>query len=73
MYRFISDFVETIKPLQEMIKKDENLKWNKERKEEFSNIKEAIAKDPTLRIPDFQKDFILYTLASDHSIMAMLT
>ena len=31
--RFISDFAEIVKPLQEMIKKDANFKWSKERKE----------------------------------------
>ena len=30
--RFISNFVEIVKPLQEMIKKDANFKWSKERK-----------------------------------------
>ena len=38
--RFISNFVETLKPLQEMIKKDENYKWAKERKDAFAEIKE---------------------------------
>ena len=46
--RFISDFVEIVKPLQEMIKKDSNFKWTKERKESFDKIKEAITESPTL-------------------------
>ena len=70
--RFISDFDETLKPLQEMIKKDENYKWTKERKEAFAKIKEAIVEDPTLWSPNFDKEFILYTFASDHSIVAIL-
>lgn len=37
--RFISDFKEIVKPLQEMIKKDSNFKWKKERKEAFDKIK----------------------------------
>ena len=41
--RFISDFAEIVKPLQEMIKKDTNFKWTKERKEAFDKIKESIA------------------------------
>ena len=36
--RFIYIFAETANPLQEMIKKDENYKWNKERKKAFANI-----------------------------------
>ena len=71
--RFISDFAEIVKPLQEMIKKDANFKWSKERKEAFDKIKEAIAEAPTLRSPNFDNEFILYTFASDHSIATVLT
>ena len=38
--RFISDFAEIVKPLQEMIKKDFNFKWTKEIREAFDKIKE---------------------------------
>lgn len=48
MQRFISDFVETANPLQEIIKKGENYKWTKERKESLARIKEAIAEALTL-------------------------
>ena len=71
--RFISDFAEIVKPLQEMIKKDSNFKWTKERKEAFDKIKEAIAEAPNLRSPNFDKKFILYTFAYDHLIVVVLT
>ena len=71
--RFIFDFREIVKPLQEMIKKDSNFKWTKERKEAFDRIKEDIVEAPTLRSPNFDNKFILYTFPSDHSIVAMLT
>ena len=71
--RFISDFAEIVKPLQEMIKKDFNFKWTRERREAFENIKEAIVEAPTLRSPNFDNKFILYTFASDHSIVVVLT
>ena len=70
---FISNFVEIVNPLQEMIKKYFNFKWTKERREAFEKIKEAIAEDPTLWIPKFDNEFILYTFASDHSIVDVLT
>ena len=73
MRRFISDFAKILKPLQEMIKKDANFKWSKERKEAFDKIKEAIAEAPTLRSLNFDNEFILYTFAFDHSIVALLT
>ena len=71
--RFIFVFAEIVKPLQEMIKKDFNFIWIKERKEAFEKIKEPIAEDPTLRSPNFDNEFILYTFSFDHSISAMLT
>ena len=37
--RFISDFTEIVNPLQEMIKKDSNFSWTKERREAFERIK----------------------------------
>ena len=41
--RIIFDFTEIVKQLQDMIKKDPNFKWTKERKEAFDIIKEAIS------------------------------
>ena len=73
MHRFISDFAKNVKPPQEMIRKDENYKWNKERKEAFANIKEEIVEAPTLQRLDFDKEFILYRFSSNHSIAAILT
>ena len=57
--RFISDFAEIVKPLQEMIKKDINFKWTRERREAFEKIREAIAEAPTLWSPNFDNEFIL--------------
>ena len=71
--RFISDFVETIKPLQDMIKKDSNFMWKKEKREAFDKIKESIAEEPTLRSPNFENEFLLYTFASNHLIVVVLT
>ena len=73
MRRFISDFVEIVKPHQEMIKKDTNFKWTKERREAFEKIKEAIAEDPTFQSPNFDRELILYTFASDHSTVVVIT
>ena len=71
--RFLSNFMEIVKPLQEMIKKYFNFKWTKERREAFENIKESIAEAPSLQIPNFDNEFILYTFSFDHSIVAVLT
>jgi hypothetical protein len=56
-----------------VIKKDVHLKWTIVEKEAIENIKAAIAPAPSLRSLDFIKDLLVYTFASDHSIVAMLT
>lgn len=71
--RFISNFSEIVKPLQEMIKKDANFKWMKEGKESFGKIKKSIAEDPTQWSQNFDRDFILYTFPSNDSIFVVLT
>lgn len=71
--RFISYFVEIVRPLQEMIKNDQLYKWKREQGCAFSRIKEAIAKSPTLQNLDFTKDSILYTFASYIAFVVVLT
>ena len=61
VFRFISRFVEIIKHFQALIKEDEVCKWNREGKEAFKRIKQAIVEAPTLISHDFDKEFILYT------------
>ena len=56
-----------------MIKKDSTFSWGDKEKESFIRIREAIAKAPTLVSPNFRKDFILYTFASDISYAVVLT
>jgi hypothetical protein len=73
MRKFIPDFAETIKPLQKMICKDVEFKWNKEENEYFDKIKTVISQAPVLCSPDFNKDFFLYTFSSDQSLATILT
>ena len=56
-----------------MIKKDSSFSWGDRARDSFIRIREAIAEAPTLVSPDFKKDFILYTFASDISYVAVLT
>ena len=56
-----------------MIKKENKFSWGDKERESFIRIREAIAEAHTLMSPDFRKDFILYTFASDISYAAILT
>ena len=59
--KFTPNFAEIIKPLQNMIRKDVEFKWDDERKNTFNDIKAAISWAPVLRSLDFNRDFFLYT------------
>ena len=73
MRKFTPDFAEIIKPLQKIILKDVEFKWDDERKYAFNNIKVAISRALVLRSPDFNRDFFLYTFSSDKSLDVVLT
>ena len=59
------DFTEIVKPLQQMVKQSVQFKWTDVEKNAFSKIKTAVAHAPSLKSLDFDKDFILYTFASN--------
>ena len=70
---FFLDFAQIVKPLQQMVKQSVQFKWTDTEKGAFDKIKTSIAHAPSLKIPDFERDFILYTFASDDSLAAVLT
>jgi hypothetical protein len=70
---FVPSFAETVKPLQDMIKKNAEFKWGSKQKEYFDKIKVEIVQDPTLLSPYFSREFILYTFASDIAFAVVLT
>ena len=56
-----------------MIKKSVQFKWTDVDNVAFNDIKAAIAHAPSLRSPDFENDFILYTFDSDNLLVVVLT
>ena len=70
---FVPDFAQSVKPLQQMVKQNALFKWTEIEKSAFSKIKTTVAHAPSLKSPDFDKDFILYTFASDDSLAAVIT
>ena len=55
-----------------MVKQSVQFKWIDLEKSAFNKIKTAIAHAPSLKSPNFEKDFILYTFSSDNSLVAVL-
>ena len=70
--RFVPDFAQIVKPLQQMVKQSVQFKWTYLEKVSFNDIKAVIAHALSLRSPYFEKDFILYTFASYNSLAAVL-
>ena len=70
--RFVLDFAQIVKHLKQMVKQSVQFKWNDSEKGTFNNIKTSIAHAPSLKSPNFEKEFILYTFASNNSLAAVL-
>ena len=56
-----------------MVKQSVQFKWTDVERNAFSKIKTSVAHAPSLKSANFEKDFILYTFASNDSLVAVLT
>jgi hypothetical protein len=70
--RFIPNLVEIIKHINCILRKGNDIKWNPEAKRSFKDIKVALIKALVLASPDFTKDFLLFSFASEHTIVGVL-
>jgi hypothetical protein len=70
--RFIPNLAEIIKYITNMVKKGNEIKWAPEARKYFEDIKVALTKAPVLASPNFEKDFILFSFSSDHTIVGVL-
>jgi hypothetical protein len=69
--RFIPNMAEILKYITNMIKKGNEIKWTPEAKKSFEDIKVALTKAPILANPHFEKDFILFSFSSEHTIASV--
>jgi hypothetical protein len=70
--RFIPNLEEIIKFITSMLRKGSEIKWTPEARKSFEDIKVALTKAPVLASPDYAKDFILFSFASEHTIVGVL-
>ena len=70
--RFISNLAELIRLLNNMLKKYSTIKWTLEAKRSFKDIKPALTLTPVPISPMFDRDFITFYFASEHTIVAVL-
>jgi len=60
-------------PLTKLIKKGEKFNWTAEQQNFFQSLKEKLTTAPILNYPDFQREFLVTTDASDYAIGAVLS
>eukprot|EP00253_Pinus_taeda_P027811 PITA_27811 len=70
--RFIPNLAELSRLLNNMLKKDSKVKWTVEAKQAFESIKFSLTQTPVLTSPQFDRDFIIFSFASEHTIAAVL-
>jgi len=73
MRRFVPNFSEMVRPLQNLIKKDTQYHWGPIENQDFNAIKKAIIDALSLMSPDFSQYFTLYTFSPDRSYATILT
>jgi hypothetical protein len=66
--RFIPNFVEIVKLITDMLKKDNEIKWTIEAKASFERVNKSISEAPVLASPDYTKEFLIFSFASEHTI-----
>ena len=72
LLRFIPSFVEILLNSNNMLKKDHEIKWTVEAKKSFKNIKQAISEALVLVSPYFDKYFLVFSYASEHTVAVVL-
>jgi hypothetical protein len=70
--RFLSNFVELLKYITTMLRKDNEIKWNVEARSSFDQINKALMEAPVLVIPDYSKDFVIFSFASFDTVATIL-
>jgi hypothetical protein len=68
----VPNFVEILKPITNMLKKDVVIKWSLEEKSTFQRIKQALVEAPVLASPDYAKYFFIFSFASEETIVVVL-
>lgn len=69
--RFVANYATIVAPLTELLKKD-NFVWDDKANDAFELLKHTMTVTPILRLPDFTKQFIVETDASNIGVGGVL-
>ena len=72
-WRFIEDFVRIAKPLHRLTEKSVVFKWTEELRMHIKALNLKLVSSPILEFPDYSREFILDTDASDIGIGCVLS
>jgi len=70
--RFIPNLAELMKPIQTLLKKNVKFMWTDEGRNAFDTIKDGITRSPVLVSSDYTKDFMIFSFASEDTIVGVL-
>jgi len=70
--RFIPGYSDVAAALHRLKRKGVPFVWAEEQQKAFDKLKRALCEAPVLQIPDFSRDFVLTTDASDVAVSAVL-
>jgi hypothetical protein len=70
--RFISNFVELVKFITSMLRKNSEVKWTADARNSFELIKKDLVDAPVLISPDYSKEFLIFSFASDDTLVVVL-
>lgn len=70
--KFVKHFGEIAKPLTNLLKKGALFTWTSECQQAFQTLKQALTEALVLALPNFKKQFVVETYASDKGIGAVL-
>lgn len=71
--RFIKGFATRVSPLTRLTRKNAKFVWTEECEAAFNDVKQCLVTTPILTCPDFSREFIIQTDASQVGLGAVLT
>ena len=69
---FVKDYAIITAPLAQLIKKDEALTWTDLKDQAFNKLKQILASEPVLKLPNFDKPFQVIVDACGQGIGGIL-